>query len=576
MAQLASVDIAIIVAYFIVTLAAGLILSRRAGRNIESYFLGRRRLPWWLLGVSGMASNLDMAGTMVITSFLFLLGMGGFWVALRGGIALALAFLMIYLGKWLRRSQVMTNAEWMEFRFGGGKGGEVSRILSVISTLTLTIGMIAYFAVGAGKFLSLFLPFSSSICALILISVAAVYVMASGFYGVIFTDLIQAVILGFVAIYLSVVAFTTADISIASEGWGSIAPSWHISLPPDYQVYELFGMCILFWATRAILESLGGPTSGYVSQRFYAARNDRECGLFSLMWTLLFSIRWPMMMGIALLGITLVEDIQDPEMTLPMVISYYIPVGFMGLVLVALIAAAMSTFDSTVNAGASYLVRDVFQRFIKPNASTRELVYSSYLSSIFIIVLGTAIGLMVPRIDAIWSWIAMGLCAGLVFPLLLRWYWWRFNGWGFAAGTVAGLAAAIFQGIFFPDLPIYISFPIISGISFIASVVVPYFTPSTEEKVLVNFYCKVRPFGIWKPVQSSINPDLRREINSEGKRDLSNLFLAIPWQICLFLTPMYLVIHNFLSGIICLVLLVFLSVGLYFRWYKFLPPGSEG
>ena len=153
MAQLASVDIAIIVAYFIVTLAAGLILSRRAGRNIESYFLGRRRLPWWLLGVSGMASNLDMAGTMVITSFLFLLGMGGFWVALRGGIALALAFLMIYLGKWLRRSQVMTNAEWMEFRFGGGKGGEVSRILSVISTLTLTIGMIAYFTVGAGKFL---------------------------------------------------------------------------------------------------------------------------------------------------------------------------------------------------------------------------------------------------------------------------------------------------------------------------------------------------------------------------------------------------------------------------------------
>ena len=151
------IDITIIVTYLIAIVAVGLIMQKKASQGIDSYFLGNRNLPWWVLGASGMASNTDIAGTMINTAFIYALGTKGFFIEIRGGVTLIMAFLMVFMGKWNRRSQVMTQAEWMHFRFGKGKEGDVARVISAIASIIMTVAMVTYFVIGAGKFVGDFL-----------------------------------------------------------------------------------------------------------------------------------------------------------------------------------------------------------------------------------------------------------------------------------------------------------------------------------------------------------------------------------------------------------------------------------
>ena len=143
-------DYSIVIVYLIGMVAVGLFFQRRASDSIDSYFLGNRKMPWWALGASGMASNLDISGTMINTAFVFAIGAAGFFI--RGGVTLIMAFLMIFQGKWNRRAEVMTLAEWMHFRFGKDKQGDTARLIAAFSIIIMTIAMITYFAIGSGKF----------------------------------------------------------------------------------------------------------------------------------------------------------------------------------------------------------------------------------------------------------------------------------------------------------------------------------------------------------------------------------------------------------------------------------------
>jgi len=225
-----TIDYTIIGFYFMVLILFGWVLRKRASQGLDEYFLGGRKIPWWVLGVSGMASNLDMTGTMVIISFFYILGVKGFLIELRGGVCLAMAFFMVIVGKWHSRAGVMTVAEWMEYRFGKGRQGESARLLSAIAAVITTVGMVAYFFVGSGKFLSLFLPFSPNVCSLIMIAVALFYTVLSGLYGVVYTDLFQSLLIAMAAVYISVKAFLNVDYAaiqaMTPPGWTTLIPSW--------------------------------------------------------------------------------------------------------------------------------------------------------------------------------------------------------------------------------------------------------------------------------------------------------------------------------------------------------------
>jgi len=590
---MATIDIIIIVVYLSAIVVVGLVMQKKASAGIDSYFLGNRKLPWWALGASGMASNTDIAGTMINTAFIYALGTKGFFIEIRGGVTLIMAFLMVFMGKWNRRSQVMTQAEWMHFRFGTKKEGDVARIISAIASIIMTVAMVTYFVIGAGKFVGDFLGIDPLYASILMIILAMTYTIASGLYGVVWTDVFQGIFIFGVIIYISVLAMTTVDlpdeflvsvpmmdgsftaIKTTLAEWSRMTPPQEMNMPEGstFSIYNLFGIAIMFYLFKVTLEGASGA-GGYMLQRYFAARSDREAGLLSLFWTCLLAFRWPLIASFAMLGIYHgIETgtvIADPELVLPTVIKNYIPVGVKGLLIAGLMAAAMSTFDSTVNAGAAYWVKDLYQTYLRPNASEKDLILQSRLASLVIVLLALLFSLTITNINEIWGWITMGIGAGMFIPQVIRWYWWRFNGYGFAIGTAVGMVAAVLTKAFGGPIAEYNSFLIASGSSLVGCILGTYLTPPTESAVLSNFYKVTRPFGFWGSVRTEIPPDVLNQINEENRRDIIAIFFAVPWQVVLFLTGMMIVMKQWSNVFNLFGLLVVLSAGLYWFWYRHL------
>lgn len=653
-------DYGVIIVYFAVLVSLGLYLKKRASSSLEDYFLGGRKLPWWALGISGMASFLDITGTMIIISFLYMLGPRGLYIEFRGGAVLVLTVTLLWIGKWHRRSGCMTGAEWMAYRFGEDIWGRAARIAKAIAEILWTVAMTTYMAKGIGLFLSMFLPFSPFTCALILLGIATVYTMLSGFYGVVFTDMFQSVIILTAVISISALAVIKitgqADFAGLAQSvtgqkyWTASAPPWRVEMQKGYEVFNNLGMFALFYLFRNIFHGMGYGDD----PKYFGARNDRECGTLTFLWTWLMSVRWPMMIGFAVLGIFLVqknfpdqsvlaraaasiqqhagpieqtrweqtiagimnspqdypaelitelegtlgldfssklpllsyEGTVNPERILPAVILFYIPPGLRGILLVALIAASMSTFDSNVNRGAGFFTRDLYQRFFRKKAGQRELIYASWVFIILVAGLGLVTANNIKNINEIWGWITMGLGGATLVSFFLRFYWWRFNGSGFALGMAFGLTGAIAMKVFTPHLIAYSGlwrileddrwqFMIMLCFGLTGSLIGTFLTPPTDGKVLDNFYKTTRPFGVWGHLKNSLPAEARNAMTREHRNDLIALPFNLGWQITLFLLPMQLVIQSFKAFKITLVIFVVCLTGMYIFWYRNLPPAEN-
>ena len=641
-------DYVVIGLYFSILVCLGLYLKRRASASLEDYLLGGRRLPWWALGISGMASFLDITGTMIIVSFLFMLGPRGLFIEFRGGAVLVLAVYLLWAGKWHRRSGCMTGAEWMAYRFGDGPGGQAARILRAVAEIMFVVGMLTYMVKGVGLFLSMFLPFSPLVCALIMIGVATVYTMVSGFYGVVFTDLFQSCIIVIAVVSISILAILKAGAGeglanlaaqvTGSRDWLSSVPHWKTSMPKGYEAYQHLCMFAVFYLFRNIVYGMGTGDD----PKYFGARSDRECGTLTFLWTWLMMFRWPMMMGFAVLGLFLVRDVfpdqgvlvqaaelikahvgdidksqwaaqlssiardagaypgeliaglerllgtswadrlallsyegtVDPERILPAVILYYIPKGLRGMLLVALIAASMSTFDSTVNKGTGFFTRDLYQRYFRPKAANRELIYASWAFGFIVVAGAFFMAYTVENINDIWDWIAMGLGGGMVVPLFLRFYWWRYNGAGFAIGMGIGLCGCILQRALAPDLDPRLQFAVMIGVGLAGSLIGTYLTKPTDRRVLENFYRTTRPFGLWGPLKGILTDEARGRMQREHANDLLALPFVLCWQATLFLLPMQLIIGTYRAFAVTLVVFALSLGGMYWFWYRNLPAAN--
>jgi len=588
--QLATIDWLILGGYFVLIVIVGMIVARLASRSISHYFLGGRRIPWWVLGMSGSASNFDMAGTMIITSFFYVIGFQGLWVETRGGLVLGLCVLLAFMGKWLRRSQVMTTAEWMELRFGTGRGGQLARVLAAAANLVFTIGMVIYFAKGSGKFVATFLPFSPDACALGMIAVCLLYTTTSGMYGVVYTDVVQEVLMlsvaGFIIVKAAFLPEHGTAIAAAPADWIDVTPRW--TAEPMYWldnplIYQMFGISILFWVAKSMIEGLGGHT-GYMAQRYFAARDERSAGLMTAEWTLLLSARFAMVAGVALLGLWLAQQDPevarqlrvDPERTLPVVFFYVLPAGVLGFALAGMISAAMSTFDSTINAGASYWVRDIYQRFLRPDADEKALVRQSYFATVIIALLGVVLAMTVRNINEIWNLMTGPLGTAFVVPMAIRWYWWRFNGYGYAFSIGIGMLTAILVDTFMPGLAFFEATGITFLVSVTVGVVVSLLTPAVDDHVLRRFYRQIRPFGLWRRFAMELEQAERDPIRSENRLGLLNMVVALAWQLCMFITVIAAVWHHWDAMFPALAAFLALSVMLYFSWYRKLAASGVG
>ncbi|MCE0498375.1 MAG: hypothetical protein LV481_10570 [Methylacidiphilales bacterium] len=309
MTALSNLDYWIIGVFLAIILLVGLTASRLAARSMQHYFLGGRNLPWYLLGISGMSAWFDLTGTMIITSFLYLLGPRGIYIEFRGGAVLVLAFLLAYTAKWHRRSGCMTGAEWATYRFGADFSGEMVRLVSALIGIITTIGLLAYLVRGNTLFLAMVFPVDPVWLTLGILGFASIYTILAGFYGVVLSDLVQGSIMIVGCIIVSMIAWAHVPSAAAlnqaaaqvtgNQSWIASAPAWHVTMPKGYEAYQALEMVAFFYLLRNIL---GGMATGGET-RYFASRNSREASLQGLLQGLTVMFRWPLMMGFAILGI---------------------------------------------------------------------------------------------------------------------------------------------------------------------------------------------------------------------------------------------------------------------------------
>ena len=454
---------------------------------------------------------------------------------------------------------------------------------------------ITYFIQGAGIFLSEILGISPDLAAIFMISLCAFYAALSGLYGVVYTEVFQGGLILFVIIY--VVSHVMMNINLPEtfvvsvpmgngefqqitqnlKDWSSFLPKWEMSVPGEYSQYNLIGLATIMYIFRSSIDGMSG-SGGYMIQRFYAAKNEREVGLLSVFWIFLLSFRWPFIMSIAILGISysqLGNVIDNPETVLPKVLMELFPVGIKGLLVAGLLAAAMSTYVAIVNSGAAYWVNDLYQRFIKPEATNKELILHSRIASVAIVILGLMSTYLFTSLNDVWGFLTMGFGVGLIVPQFIRWYWWRFNGYGYAGGTIIGMITAISIRFFFDDIAEMPSFYLTAAITFVGSVVVSYLFPATDESDLKEFYARTRPFGFWGPIRKTFSSSFIEPIRTENRRDILATIVAVPWMLFLGITPMMVVTKQWTYALICGSVLVILSVLLYFLWYKHLSKETD-
>ncbi|MCP4215265.1 MAG: hypothetical protein GY765_11440 [bacterium] len=575
-----TIDYFFIALYFVFVIGLGFWYQKRASGSLESYFLGGNKMHWLALAMSGSVSTFDITGTMWIVSLLFILGMKSMWVHWMWGWMMG-AFFLAYMGKWVRRSNVMTGAEWMITRFGNDSGGKVARSAYALLAVITLAGFIGYAFQGIGKFASVYIPISATACALIIIGITTLYVLVGGLYSVVVTDVIQTVILTLAGIFIAGIAFyhlTPETLhALLPNDWGSLMPRWHLPelAGTDNAQYEWFGALVIVWVLKGFILNAGGPAQMYDFQRFLAAADEDDAAKIGAAWSLFLIIRWGMAMGIVLLALAGIADVYDPEKVMPLVLRDYLPPGIRGIVVAGLLAAFMSTFSSTVNSGASYIVRDFWQPYFRPDADPKSLVKSGYVATVGIVLFGILIGTQADSIHQVWNWMMMALGAGVLMPNVLRWYWWRFTGWGYAAGTLAGIFFSLIA-LFMPEFPLYVIFPVISVASLVTGIIVSLVGPAVEPKVLETFYKTVNPFGFWKPVRKRVDAESsagaagkwRRPPFEEPLRILLNVVMGMIAIVGLYLAPMYLVGHWFGSAAICLAAALAAVAVLYRSWYR--------
>ena len=579
--MLQSIDIAIILIYLLITIVIGLVLRKKSQKDTGQYLLGGKSIPWYMLGLSNASGMFDISGTIWLVTLMFAYGMKSTWIPWLWPV-FNQVFMMVYLSKWLRRSNATTGAEWIGTRFGTGTGGKRSHMIIVVFALLSCLGFLAYGFIGLGKFVEIFIPWDS-ISAYIPFDLPADYV--PHFYGIIFTlfaifysllggmsgivwaDVLQFSIMTVAVLvigYLGYVAVGENALNVP-EGWLSPAFGWELNLDwseiipsvnekiasDGYGLFTIFFMMMVF---KGVLVSMAGPAPNYDMQKVLSTKSPEEASKMSgFVSVVLMPIRYLMIAGFAALALIYYEKLDlmtvageiDFELILPSAIKEFVPVGLLGLLLAGLLAAFMSTFAGTLNAAQAYLINDIYLKYKGDKVTPKQVKQANYGSGLVVVVVSIILGFFVQDVNSILQWLVSALYGSYVVANLLKWHWWRFNGHGFFWGMVAGIIPAlILPLVFTATLDLYY-FPILLVSSIIGCIAGTYAAPPTEEKVLIEFYTNVRPWGIWKPIidkAKAQNPSLVQ--NNEFKLDLFNVLVGVVAQTALVILPMYLVFRQ--------------------------------
>ncbi|MBR9919498.1 MAG: Na+:solute symporter [Bacteroidetes bacterium] len=605
--KLALPDLLIILAYLLATVVVGLVLKRQAERSKNDYLLGGNRMPWYMLGLSNASGMFDISGTMWLVTLLFVYGLKSAWIPWLWPVFNQI-FLMIFLSMWLRRSKVTTGAEWINTRFGIGRGASWSHTIVVVFAILLGLGFLAYGFIGAGKFIEIFIPwetispyipfnvapqFVPHFYGIILTSFAVFYALVGGMLSIVWADVLQYLLMFVSAIVIGIIAMQAVaeNTLLVPDGWKT--PFFGMNLDLDWSQimvevndkiesdgFGLFGIFFMMMIFKGVLVSLAGPAPGYDMQKILSTRSPREAALMSgSVSFILMPIRYFMIAGFGVLALLFTDQLDlivagevDFEQILPSAINEFVPVGFLGLLLAGLLAAFMSTFAGTLNATQAYIINDIYLKRIKPQASNQRIKWMNYVIGLIVVAISVVLGFFAQDVNDVLQWIVSGLFGSYVAANVLKWYWWRFNGNGFFWGMVFGLIPALsFRFIFEGVLDLY-TFPLMLLLSVVGCLVGTYTAPPVEEETLKAFYRNVKPWGFWGPIKRKVmEEDADFVPNKDFKRDMFNVVIGVIWQTALVIFPIYLVLLETVPFLIVFGVAVVCTLILKRSWYDRLP-----
>ena len=572
--KISPIDWAIIIGYILFALGLGIYFSKRAGRNINEFFVSGRNLPWWLAGTSMVATTFASDTPLAVTGLVVDDGIAGNWfwwnMVLSGMLA---TFLFSRL--W-RRANIITDVEFTELRYSGPSASFLRGFRALYIGLPINCITMGWVILAMQKIvvLAFDLPDTANTKIFVVLGcllIAGTYCALSGFWGVVMTDIVQFGMAMVGSIALAVIAVNNiGGIGALKEKLTGIYGAEHtiLNFAPDFSAGKMailtFGVYLgmQWWASNGV------DGSGYIAQRMFVAKNERHTLLATLWFNIAhYTLRpWPWIL-VALVAMVVYPGLGNPEHVNPalhdaeagyaMLMLDYLPVGLLGLMLTAFLAAFMSTIDTHLNWGASYLVNDFYKRFFKPEAAPEHYVTASRFSVVLIMLIAGGTSLFMDSIAGAWKFL-IALNAGIGLVQILRWYWWRINAWSEISAMLAALVVSIVVFIHPATKNEFaLQMLIIVPSSTCVWVLVTFLTAPVSTETLMNFYNRVKPSrGGWTLIAREIK-DTQDDISREAAQTDSKLPALLNWVIGVIF------IYSTLFGIGKL-LLGFTGIGLIF------------
>ncbi len=506
----------VIVLYFVASAAIGLAYTRKAGRSLADYFVSGRSLPWWLAGTSMVATTFAADTPLVVAGLVSKYGVAGNWLWWNGAFSGVLT--VFFFARLWRRAGVITDVEFAELRYGGRPAAALRGFRALYLALPINLIIMGWVTRAMVTILGVTLDVNPWRAAILLFGVTALYSIFSGLWGVIVTDAFQFVVAMGGTILLAVFAVNsmggmTAVTAKAAAHFGSADAAFGV-LPQADQAWLPLSTLLIFlgvqwWAAWYPGQEPGG--GGYVVQRILSAKDERH-GLLATLWFTIahYALRpWPWIL-VGFVGLLRYPGLANPEEGYVRVMVDVLPSPFKGLLLAAFAAAYMSTISTHLNWGASYLVNDVYLRFLRPNASPRAQVVASRLATGGLMVCSLVVMSMLSSVEQGWK-LLIGLGAGTGLVFILRWYWWRVNAWSEISAMVASfvtsvLLASVGYDLSNPSSATYAKTMLITVL--VTTVVwlgVTFATAPESDATLDRFYRKVRPGGPgWRSVSDRL------------------------------------------------------------------------
>ena len=572
--KISPIDWTIIIGYILFALGLGIYFSKRAGKNINEFFVSGRNLPWWLAGTSMVATTFAADTPLAVTELVVKDGIAGNWLwwnAVLSGILATFLFSRLW-----RRSEIITDVEFTELRYSGPSASFLRGFRALYIGLPMNCITMGWVILAMQKIVRLTfnLPDDANTKILIVLGcllIAGIYCALSGFWGVVMTDIVQfgMAMIGSIALAIIAVSKIGGIGALKEKLVGVYGVDQNIlNFTPDFSAGKMaiitFGVYLgmQWWASNGV------DGSGYIAQRMFAAKNERHTLLATLWFNIAhYTIRpWPWIL-VALVAMVVYPNIgdpdhvnpalQDPAAGYPLLMLDYLPVGLLGLMLTAFLAAFMSTIDTHLNWGASYLVNDFYKRFIKPDETPKHYVAISRFFVILIMIIAGVFSLFMNSISGAWKFL-FAINAGIGLVQILRWYWWRINAWSEIAAMMTALVVSIFVFIH-PATKDEFAYQmlLIVPISTVVWIAVTFLTAPVSNETLISFYKKVRPSkGGWNWVAKAIENE-SKITNIQDTQTDTKIPALVNWIIGVIF------IYSFLFSIGKL-LLGFVSSGLIF------------